>query len=75
MEDSAELEINRTKKLKPDLKSALNPKSAPDCRIKSIDDEHYLKDFIHLKVDTHLAQLAMAMAFISVSALWHFSSF
>ena len=34
--------INRTEKLKPDLKSACNSESTPGCPTQSIDHVHYL---------------------------------
>ena len=43
LEDSAEMEINSTEKLKPDLKSAWNSESIPGRPTRSIDHEHYLQ--------------------------------
>ena len=42
LEDSSEMGINQTEKLKPDLKSAWNSKSTLGCPTQSIDHEHYL---------------------------------
>ena len=42
LEASAEMGINRTEKLKPDLKSAQNSKSTNERPTQSIDHEHYL---------------------------------
>ena len=40
--ESLKMGINRTEKLKPDLKSARNSESSPGCPMESIDHEHGL---------------------------------
>ncbi len=40
---SVEMGINRTEKLKPDLKSAQNSETTPGCPTQSIDLEQYLE--------------------------------
>ena len=42
LKDLAEILINQTEKLKPDLKSARNSESSPGCPTESIDHEHGL---------------------------------
>ena len=45
-----EMEINRTEKLKPDLKSEWNSESIPGCPTQSIDHEYYLKNLSRKRI-------------------------